>query len=48
MTFYWWDDAIATARELASATKIRHRVYRTAGGWTVDLALTAVIVPVHV
>lgn len=46
MTWYWWDDAIGFAYQLATETNIRHKVFRTAGGWTVDLADTAVAVEV--
>lgn len=45
MTFYWWEDAVAHAYDLARWTLIRHKVTRTAGGWTVDLADTAVLEP---
>lgn len=44
MTFYWWDDAIAFADELARGTLIRHKVTRGPGGWTVDLADDAVAI----
>lgn len=43
MTWYWWDDAIGSALELFAATGIKHKVQRTASGWTVDLADTAVL-----
>lgn len=46
MTCYWWDDAVALANELARGTQIRHRVTKTAGGWTVELADDAVLVEV--
>lgn len=42
MTFFWWDDAVKLAAELADGTLIRHKVFWTAGGWTVDIADTAV------
>lgn len=44
MTFYWWNDAVAFAHQLAVGTAIRHKVHRTASGWTVDLADDAVAV----
>lgn len=43
MTFFWWDDAMAHATELARATRIRHKVHARGGGWTVDLADAAVL-----
>lgn len=33
--FYWWDDAVMYARQLAKETEIRHRVFAGAWGWTV-------------
>ena len=48
MTFYWWDDAVAHAISLTKWTLIRHRVFHTAGGWTVDLADNAVLAQVEV
>lgn len=42
MTWYWWDDAIGWAHYIARETQIRHKVTRTAGGWTVELAEDAV------
>lgn len=44
MTFYWWDDAINFATELAAGTRIRHKVAHAPGGWAVDLADSAVLV----
>lgn len=46
MTFYWWNDAVNSARRWATLTHVRHRVFRTAGGWTVELAETAVLTEV--
>lgn len=35
MTFYWWDDAVDHALQLARDTQIRHRVYKSPRGWKV-------------
>jgi hypothetical protein len=43
MTFYWWEDAIAHANDLARWTQIRHKVAAGPGGWIVDLADDAVL-----
>ncbi len=45
MRFYWWDDAIAWAFQIARDTAIRHKVTREADGfWTVDLADDAALI----
>lgn len=36
MILYWWNDALAIARELAAGTQIRHRVFKTPAGWCVE------------
>lgn len=33
MKFYWWDDAVAEARDLARDTGIRHRVFFGRDEW---------------
>lgn len=43
MTFYWWNDAVNAAQRWAEATHVRHRVFWTGGGWTVELAEMAVL-----
>jgi hypothetical protein len=43
VTFYWWDDAIAHANDLARWTMIRHKVSGSAGLWVVDLADNSVL-----
>lgn len=45
MTFYWWEDARDHALELAEGTRIKHKVHWTPGGWSVDLADSAVMEP---
>lgn len=45
MTFFWWDDAMALARELARDTQIRHKVTAAGGGWAVEIAADAVLEP---
>lgn len=45
MKFWWFDDALAYAVEIARGTLIRHKVTRGVDGhWTVDLADDAVAV----
>lgn len=41
-SFYWWDDAVQVAREIAAQTGIRQRVYRVpsaSNSWRVAPAL---------
>lgn len=39
MIFYWWNDALAIANDLAEGTQIRHKVTWTQAGWLVEPVL---------
>lgn len=48
MWFFWWDDAVAEAQQLAADTNVRHKVGNDplGVGWRVELADDAVLLEV--